>query len=145
MVLLFLTVAALVVFLAVLSLLTIAWISEHGQLQRIGFDPAAGPFPLSVSDAFDAEHVWLWHTQVDALRLLAAGGKRGVTFDRVYRAYQTAAVNFPELYEGSSFAQWLFFLQRSELVRLTGYRVILTDSGKSLLQHCMQAKVLRAA
>jgi hypothetical protein len=64
-----------------------------------------------------------------------------VPYDRLYRAYQAAAASFPELYEGSSFAQWLLSLQRSELIALASYRVKITESGRSLLQHCMQATV----
>jgi hypothetical protein len=139
--LLFLIVASLLVFLAVMILMAVAAASERGQLRRIQFDPLAQPFALRLSEAFDSEQAMLWTTQIDALRLIASGGMDGVPYDCVYRAYQKTARTFPELYEGCGFAQWLFFLERSELVILTGSCVRITACGREFLNYCPQTSM----
>ena len=139
--LLLMVVAAVLVFVGILVLLAVAALSEYAQLRRIHFDPAARPFTLSVSEAFDPAHVILWSTQIPALQLIASGGSSGVDYRRILTAYEAAARVFPELYEGSSFAQWLFFLQRSELVTLTSYRVKITEYGRDFLHYCKQTAV----
>jgi hypothetical protein len=136
--LLFLTVVSVLVFLAVMVLMGIAAASERTQLRRIHFDPAAQPFVLSLSEAFDAEEALLWNTQIEALWLIASGATGGVEYDRVYREYERAAQIFPELYEGCGFAQWLYFLQRSELITLTNSRVKITACGHEFLNCCVQ-------
>jgi hypothetical protein len=137
--LLFLIVASLLVFLAVMILVAVAAASERAQLRRIQFDPLAEPFALHLSQAFDPEMAMIWAAQIDALLLIASGGSEGVDYDSVYRAYQRAAGIFPELYEGCGFAQWLFFLQSSELVVLTGSRVKITACGREFLNCCLPA------
>jgi hypothetical protein len=139
--LLFVLVASLLGFAAIMTLVAIAAASEYGQLQRLRHDPSAQPFTLSLCDAFDPEHVLLWSSQLEALRLIASGDKTGVEYQRLEAAYRGAAARFPELYEGSSFAQWLFFLQRSEVVVLTRSRVKITPYGRNLLQHCLETTV----
>jgi hypothetical protein len=139
--LLFMVVAALLVFIAVMVLLAIAAVSENGQLQRIHFDPAAKPFVLSLEDAFDPNHALLWSTQVPALQLIASGGSAGVSYNRLYAAYQKTAASFPELYDGSSFAQWLSCLERSNLITLTSYRVKITSYGRDFLWYCLETAI----
>jgi hypothetical protein len=139
--LLFLIVVSVLVFLAIIILMAIAAASERAQLRRIHFDPAAQPFALPLSKAFHAEQAPLWSTQIDALQLIASAGMDGLEYDRVYREYQKTARAFPELYEGCGFAQWLFFLQRLELVALTSYRIKITAYGREFLNYCVQVSM----
>ena len=139
--LLLVLIVSLLGFAAIMTLLTVAAASEYGQWRRLRRDPNAQAFTLSLCDAFDPEHVLLWSSQVEALRLIESGGKAGVGYPQVETAYRAAAARFPELYDGSSMAQWLLFLQRSELVVLTWTRVRITPYGRSLLQHCLETTV----
>jgi hypothetical protein len=139
--LLFMVVAALLVFIAVMVLLAIAAVSEYGQLQRIRFDPGAKPFVLSLDDAFDPNHAVLWSTQVPELQLIASSGSAGVPYNRLYAAYRKTAASFPELYDGSSFAQWLSCLERSNLITLTSYRVKITSYGRDFLWYCLETAI----
>ena len=127
---------AVLAFVAVMILLAVAAVSEYGQWQRIRFDASAQPFMLSLNEAFDPDHALLWSTQIPALRVIHQAGGRGVKYAELLRAYHQAMRTFPELYEGSSFAQWLLFLHRSELIVLTTYRVKLTAFGRDLLEYC---------
>jgi len=129
-------IVAILAFLTVMLLLAVAAVSEYGQLQRIRFDPSAQPFTLNLNDAFDPDQSPLWSTQIPALRMIYQAGGRGVKYAELLRVYQQAMQSYPELYEGSSFAQWLFFLYRSELVVLTTYRVKLTAYGRDFLEYC---------
>ncbi len=136
--------ASVLVFIAIMVLLALAALAEYGQLQRIRFDPSAQPFSLVLTEAFDPEHAILWGTQVSALLLINSAGARGLAYNRLYHAYTETAQRYPELYEGSSFAQWLFFLEQNELVTLTSYRVRMTGYGREFLKHCL-AEVAVAA
>ncbi len=136
--------ASVLVFIAVMVLLAMAALAEYGQMQRIRFDPAARPFSLSLTEAFDPEHAILWGTQIPALLLVSSAGGRGLAYNRLYHAYLEAARHYPELYEGSSFAQWLFFLEQNELVTLTSYRVRITGYGREFLKHCLAETAVAA-
>jgi hypothetical protein len=122
-------VAAIAAFLVVMALLAIAVIAERGQLQRIRFDTDASPFTLTLTEAFDPDHAILWGTQIPALQFIRKAGIRGVSYHRLFCTYQRASQRYPELYEGCSFAQWLYFLQSTELITVSTYRVRITDTG----------------
>jgi hypothetical protein len=122
-------VAAIAAFLVVMALLGIAIVAERGQLHRIRYDPDARPFTLSLTEAFDPDHAILWRTQIPALELIRHAGPRGVTYHRLFCAYERASQRYPELYDGCSFAQWLFFLQTAELITISTYRIRITRTG----------------
>jgi hypothetical protein len=130
-------VSAVVFFMLVLGLLAGAAVSEYAQLRRIRFDPQARPFTLTLQKNFDPEHALLWATQVPALQMLSAAGHRGLKYECLYRTFQKAARRYPELYDGSSFAQWLLFLERQALITMSWSRVRLTEHGMEFLQHCV--------
>lgn len=135
--LLIVIVSAVIFFVLVLALLAIAAIAEYGQMQRIRFDPAARPFTLSLLEPADPAHALLWSTQVPALQLLRDAGAHGLKYEEAYGAYGRAARKYPELYEGSSFAQWLLFLEKHELISLAWSRVKLTGHGQQFLEQCV--------
>jgi hypothetical protein len=141
--LLMVVVAAIVTFVLVMALLAIAVLAESGHLQRIGFDPEAQPFTLSLTEAFDPGHAMLWSTQIPALQVIAAAGTRGLRYHRLLAIYQRTAQKYPELYDGCCFAQWLFFLQSAELIVMGSYRVKITDHGRHFLQ-CVSELALAA-
>ena len=126
-------VAAIVAFLVVMVLLAVAVVAERGQLRRIRYDPDARPFTLSLTEAFDPDHAILWSTQIPALRLIRDAASRGVTYHRLFCTYERTAQHYPELYDGCSFAQWLFFLQSADLVTVSTYRVRITRTGRYFL------------
>lgn len=142
--LLIIVVAAVAIFVIVVVLLAIAALSEAGQLHRIRFDPTARPFTLTMTDAFDPEHMVLWSTQVPALKSIRAAGFRGMSYKDLQGIYDETARTYPELYDGSSFAQWLFFLRRTELVSLGTYRVRLTEYGTEFLHYCVSETAIAA-
>jgi hypothetical protein len=127
-----------VVFLVCSAGMAFAATTERAQLRRIGFKAGARPFSLTLSEAFDPQHALVWSTQVPALLYIAACGAEGVAYRDLYRmAYEPPARHYPELYEGSSFAEWLFCLEKSELIRLTPGRVALTSKGRTFLEYCL--------
>ena len=136
--LLFLVVICVALFLGVVALLAFAAATERRQLRQLRSDPAARAFPLEFNQAFDPQHAILWSTQIPSLRLIESGGSTGIEYKRLAGEYQRTAASFPELYEGSSFAQWLVFLHRSGLVDLGSRRVILTPYGREFLHYCVE-------
>jgi hypothetical protein len=126
-------VAAIVAFLIVMALLATAVVAERGQLRRLRYDPDAGPFTLSLTEAFDPDHAILWSTQIPALQLIRNAGPRGVSYHRLFCCYERTAQHYPELYDGCSFAQWLFFLQGAELITVSTYRIKITRTGRYFL------------
>ncbi len=142
MLVLFIAVGAVLVFAAIVASLATAWAAERDFLRRIGFNPAAQPFAaIGLLEAFDPEYAVLWTTQLEPLRLINAGGVRGVTYSRVYGVYLRSANVYPELYDGSSFAEGLFFVQRAGLVVLAPQRVKITREGRVLLEHVWRTAV----
>lgn len=130
-------VAPLLVFPALMILLALAAGTEHTFLRRIHFDPEARPFWLTVEAAFDSQHAQLWSTQLPGLRCLAAAGPRGMSYHDLFTlAYQSAAQHYPELYEGTSFAQWLWSLEQAGLITLRANRAVLTPLGHNFLRYC---------
>jgi len=141
-------VSAVLCFISVMVLLAFAAVCEYGQLRHIRFDPAARPFTLTLDDAPATDCALLWATQLTALQQLHASGSRGVKYEALYRTYQAAAGAYPELYEGSSFAQWLLFLDKQNLLALNRSRVTLTEHGQQFLQQCeaaLQARLTHLA
>ncbi len=128
---------SLLVFVAVMVVLFFAALAENRQMRRIHFDPSACPFTLSLSDAFDPDHAVLWTTQIPVLELINAAGARGISYERIFRLYAAAARSYPELYDGSSFAEWLLFLQQSDLIAMGSHRVKITGHGREFLRCCV--------
>lgn len=134
--------ASVLMLAAIVALAAMAWAAERDYLRRIRFSPLARPFTaIEVREAFDPEHAPLWTTQVAALLLVHSAGRRGLPYPQLYGAFKQAAERFPELYDGSSFAEWLLFLQRAELVVLTPSRVKITAEGRLFLDYMRRSTV----
>lgn len=134
---LILAVLSVILFVVTLVLLGFAEIAENKRKkkQAVGYTDEGGPFRiLSVCDAFEEEYAVLWETQAPALSLIASAGIKGASRKQLLAAYQRAAEQFPELYEGSCFEQWLEFLQNCELITVQQDRIHITPEGKEFLR-----------
>lgn len=88
---------------------------------------------LSLILAFESDSAILWETQLPALELISSAGGRGVPLWRLHPAYMESVHHYPELYEGSSFHEWLEYLSQAHLVARNGSRIALTPEGGNFL------------
>lgn len=132
---LILAILSVVMFLVTLVLLGFAEAAEAKRMKSI--DRAIGtPFcVLSVCDAFEEEYAALWETQIPALCLIAAAGKRGVSRQQLLSLYRRLSRRYPELYDGTCFQQWLEFLESAELITVREKRVLITPQGQDFLKY----------
>ncbi len=138
---LILAVLSVVLFLVTLVLLAFAEAAEARKIKRVDVaDP--GPFRvLSVCDAFEPEYAVLWATQTPALCLIAGAGTRGVSKQQLLSLYRRSSKQYPELYDGSGFQQWLEFLEDAELIDIRDNKVQITPQGKEFLKYRVDVKV----
>ncbi len=134
---LFLTLAAVVFFLLVLVALGIAQLAEKKEERRIFLQIPGKAFTvICVAQAFEEDSAILWDTQVPALRQIAIGGSRGVSVAKMRRFFAGTSKQYPELYEGIRFEQWIRFLEDAELVMLsTDDRIAITPQGVQFLRY----------
>lgn len=139
---LILAVLSVVLFICTLVLLGFAEAAEARKMRRLDLVSDNGsPFRvLSVCDAFEAEYAILWETQISALSLIAAA-PRGVPRQQLFAVYRRVSCQYPELYEGSCFQQWLQFLESEELVVVRDNRIQITPQGREFLKFRVETKV----
>ncbi len=118
----------------VATLLRIAF----GQLwKRSSKPPRAGRSLRCVltGDRDDRDYDLLWRTQLPALEALRSAGSGGVAIARMVQFYRDLARVYPELFDGSSFSDWLDALQSAEVVVYckTGATLILAENGRLIL------------
>lgn len=139
---LILALLSVILFVVTLVLLGFAEASESRRMRMVDASSEGSPFRvLSVCDAFEPEYAVLWETQAPALRFVATAGAKGVTRPQLFAFYKRAACQYPELYEGSSFHQWLQFLEGSELVSVRESRIGITPQGLQFLRFRVETKV----
>ena len=127
---------SVIAFLGFSIFLTIAHALERRTIDRIRNEPDGLSFSaIAIELAFDPDHAILWDTQVPALQLINSAGPHGAHIRRLYAWYCRSAALYPELYEGSSFKQWLEFLERVQLITRNPYRVALTPEGRDFLRY----------
>lgn len=144
---LFLALAAVIFFLLVLIALAIAHLAERKEERRLFLQVPGKPFTvISVAQAFEEDSAILWDTQVPALRQIAIGGQRGVSVAKMRRFFAGTSKQYPELYEGVHFEQWIRFLEDAELVVLlpTEDRVAITPQGVQFLRYRLVPKTIPA-
>ncbi len=90
---------------------------------------------LSISDAFDAERIAIWQSQLPALQLIDPGISRS----EFRNFYEHASTLYPELYEGIAFEDWLRFLEECDLLARFGGEVRLTRNGRDFLDYLQHA------
>ncbi len=136
-------VAAVIAFFVIVSLLLLADLAERRHMQQLRLGVPSQAFsPLSITQAFDPDRSILWDTQLPALRQLASAALRGCSLPQLYSCYLIAARKYPELYDGSSFEQWLAFLASAELVRVETDRAYITGDGRQFVQEFMKCRLI---
>lgn len=88
---------------------------------------------ISLLDAFEPATAALWETQITALEHIRDAGADGLDLEALREVYQRQARRFPELYDGSSFAGWVRFLEHADLVLCFGGSVTITAKGREFL------------
>lgn len=88
------------------------------------------PHPiLTIADAFDPERGILWSSQVSFLQAIA----RNASLGECLQVCELSLHRYPELYEGTDPEYWLRFLQRTDLVKVSGPCFKLTANGREFL------------
>jgi|SRR3954447_14874671 hypothetical protein len=143
---LFLTLAAFIFFVLVLIALSVAQLAERKEERRLFLRLPGNPFTvISIAQAFEADSAILWETQIPALQQIATGGTRGLAVARLRRYFSGMAKQYPELYEGVYFEQWVHFLEEAELVSIcTDDRIAITPAGVEFLKFRLTPKPIAA-
>ncbi len=89
---------------------------------------------IRLADAFEPETSVLWETQVPALEVINAAGRRGLAIERLGRVYLRSAALYPELYDGSDFESWLQFLEEARLITCRDGIVAMSAEGLEFLK-----------
>jgi len=143
---LFLALAATIFFVLVLVALGIAQLAERKEERRLFLQIPGKPFTvISIAQAFEEDSAILWDTQVPALRQIAIGGSKGVSVAKMRRFFAGTSKQYPELYEGVRFEQWIRFLEDAELIILsTDDRIAITPQGISFLRYRLVPRTIPA-
>lgn len=143
---LFLTLAAFVFFILVLIALSVAQLAERKEERRLFLRIPGKPFTvISVAQAFEEDSAILWDTQVPALQLIATGGPKGMPVAKMRRFFSGTAKQYPELYEGVYFEQWIHFLEGAELVLIApDEKIAITPQGLEFLKYRLTPKPIAA-
>jgi hypothetical protein len=143
---LFLSLAALIFFILVVAALGVAHFAERKEERRLFLRIPGKPFTvISVAQAFEEDSAILWDTQIPALRLVATGGSRGVGSSKMREVFASSSGQYPELYEGVRFEQWIQFLEDAELVAVVSDdRVAITPQGLAFLKYRITPKPIAA-
>ena len=134
---LFITLAAVIFFVLVLVCLGVAQLAERKEERRLFLQiPGTAFTVISVAQAFEEDSAILWETQIPALRQIAIGGRKGVSVAKMRRFFAGTCRQYPELYEGVRFEQWIRFLEDAELIMLsTDDRLAITPQGIQFLKY----------
>jgi hypothetical protein len=134
---LFLTLAAVIFFVLVLVCLGVAQLAERKEERRLFLQiPGTSFTVISIAQAFEEDSAILWETQIPALRQIAIGGRKGVSVAKMRRFFAGTCRQYPELYEGVRFEQWIRFLEDAELIMLsTDDRLAITPQGIQFLKY----------
>ena len=143
---LFLTLAAFVFFILVLIALSVAQLAERREERRLFLRIPGRPFTvISVAQAFEEDSAILWETQIPGLQLIATGGAKGAPVARMRRFFSATAKQYPELYEGVYFEQWVHFLEDAELVIIAAdEKIAITPQGLEFLKYRLTPKPIAA-
>jgi hypothetical protein len=143
---LFITLAAFVFFVLILIALSVAQLAERKEERRLFLRIPGKPFTvISVAQAFEADSAILWETQIPALTLIALGGPKGTPVAKMRRFFSGTARQYPELYEGVYFEQWIRFLEEAELVIIApDEKIAITPQGLEFLKFRLTPKPIAA-
>lgn len=93
-----------------------------------------------IERSFGPDHAIIWDTQTPALEMIASGGELGLPMQRLHLFYARSCRLYPELYDGSTFASWLDFLKRNELIEVNAGIVSLRTEGWEFLHYRVPSK-----
>ncbi len=143
MVVLFLALAAVIFFVLVLGSLGVAQFAERKEERRLFLQIPGKPFTvICIAQAFEEDSAILWETQIPALEQIAVGGRKGVSVAKMRRFFAGTSKQYPELYEGVRFEQWIRFLEDAELIMLsTDDRLAITPQGLQFLRYRITPRV----
>jgi hypothetical protein len=143
---LFITLAAFVFFILVLIALSVAQLAERKEERRLFLRLPGKCFTvISVAQAFEEDSAILWETQVPGLQLIATGGVKGTPVAKMRRFFSATAKQYPELYEGVCFEQWIHFLEEAELVVVASDdKIAITPPGLEFLKYRLTPKPIAA-
>ena len=141
---LFITLAAFIFFVLVLIALSVAQLAERKEERRLFLRIPGKPFTvISVAQAFEEDSAILWETQVPALQQIATGGTKGLAVAKLRRFFSLTARQYPELYEGIYFEQWVRFLEEAELVIIcSDEKIAITPQGLEFLKYRLTPKTI---
>ncbi len=123
------------VFMAIVVLLSIASVLESRERQRRSAT-SHKLFPvLSLTDSLDPSYVIVWQTQLAVLGQMSAAGSMGLAVKSLRPLFSQLARRYPELYEGTTFDEWVGFLEQERLARRAGNTMWLTAEGHAMLEH----------
>ena len=86
---------------------------------------------LSIKDAYDPERDILWENQILALQRISSHA----ALPELLALWERYVHLYPELYEQTTFWEWLAFLQNCTLVQSSGNEVRLTPNGRQFLKY----------
>ena len=86
---------------------------------------------LAIADAYDPDRSVLWENQVGALQRIGSQ----ITVQELALLWEQYLRLYPELYEETTFSDWLAFLQNCKLAESDGTVVRLTSNGRDFLNH----------
>jgi len=89
---------------------------------------------LSFSDAFEPETAPIWDTQMPVLQKIHATPFPGIELRELEPVFARCEAHFPEIFEGSTFADWLAFCARLGLLLIYRGRVLMSSSGKKFME-----------
>lgn len=101
-------------------------------IEEDGDEPFSA-IPLAL--AFEPDYAIIWDTQVPAMELISRAGALGLALPRLWRCYVEQSTRYPELYEGSSFRNWIAFLEQAQLIECDDDAVVLTREGQEFLKY----------
>jgi len=128
----------------VIIVLTIACLLVVGASGSSASEQVDRPFTLLTLEHLpDPSSTALWHTQLAALRQIGAAGEKGLKAADLTARYASSARLYPELYEGTSFAAWLRFLNKTRLVEVHGVTVFITAEGKCCLKYLEETEQMQ--
>jgi len=89
---------------------------------------------LFETNDLDCDSLILWRAHLPVLRRLGSAGRCGVHIDDIQDLYCELSRCYPELYEGSSFQEWISALEGAEVLdRFGSSFVSLTEKGMFLI------------
>lgn len=142
-----LDVCLMLVILFCLAMVVVSVLKERASLQsapapaRVAKAPVEGgeehhaDFPLpDLSELSQRDRILMWATQMPALRFVSDREPHGAYYTPLKLVYIGLAREYPEIYDGRTFQEWVEFLVRNGLFRFEDDAIHITRGGVELLE-----------